>query len=96
MAQFKLIPIDGLMAPVEFAAVSAASVLDIAMRSMLGESDVYCDGSYQCTVRHGSSGLWIITQREIARSLGGSPGNQADETFRVDPNTQVSCQPEMA
>lgn len=65
MAHFKLIPIDGTIAGTEYDAFSIATALDIVLRCDLGETDVYRDGLYKCTVSHGKQGVWIITQRKL-------------------------------
>ncbi|MBW8754476.1 MAG: hypothetical protein JF595_10045 [Sphingomonadales bacterium] len=70
MAHFKLIPTDDPMNVIEFDARSAAAVLDRTLRHDLGETDVYEDGPYKCTVRHGDDGVWTITQRKIALRYG--------------------------
>lgn len=95
MAHFKLIPINKLFGCIEFDAVSAASILDIASRSPLGETDVYCDEAYRCTVNHGATGVWTVTQRKNAVSHDGAAG-RVRETIRTDSEAQFSRQQEMA
>ena len=95
MAHFKRTPANKLSRSIEFDAVSAASILNIASRSPLGETDVYCNGTYRCTVNHGRAGVWTVTQRKTALRYDGAAG-RTGITIRADPETQFYRQPEFA
>lgn len=95
MAHFKLIPIDRTLGSIEFDAISAASVLDIAQRGALGETDVYCDGPYKFTISHGDRGVWTITQRKIARDIALSRAARPAAP-KVDLQALFCPQPETA
>ena len=95
MAHFKLVPVHKLLRSIDFDAVSAASILNIASRSPLGETDVYCNGSYRCTVNHGRAGVWTFTQLKTALRYDGAAG-RSGITIRVYPDTQFDRQAEFA
>jgi hypothetical protein len=95
MPHFKLIPIDRLLSSIEFNAVSVASVLDITLRSALGETDVYSDGPYKFTISHGTNGVWTITQRKMALGHSVSSDSQAT-TPRADLQALFCPQSEVA
>lgn len=96
MDHFKLIPLDGRIGCIEFNAVRATAVLEITMRSTLGETDVYRNGSYQCPVSHRTRGVWVIAQRKNALRYAGNSVGRASNPFGVDPKAQFVRQPEMA
>lgn len=96
VAHFKLIPLNNQLRCIEFDAVSASSILEIAMRSALGETDVYRDGSYQCTVSHGRRGVWHIAQRKAAPRYSGIVAGRGARPIGVDPKAQFMRRLEMA
>jgi hypothetical protein len=96
MDHFKLIPLDGRISCIEFDAIRATAVLEITKRSTLGETDVYRNGSYQCTVSHGTRAVWVIAQRKNAPRYAGNSVRRASKPFSVDPKAQFVPQPEMA
>jgi hypothetical protein len=62
MPRYRLIPSDDHHIAIDFLASNAAQCLVIADRYAMGEADLYEDGHYRFTLRHGSdgAGCWVI------------------------------------